>query len=290
MYKFGMGDLEIESANTITGRVALWSMLAIFTLASAATTYSFFATYSPGLGAALHSGFAGIVSGALGVVLFDLAGLGWTVLRSSNSDTNKQFWIATAAAIVTIGLSLVASGMYVLLSTSFNVGLYDAAGRLTDFGQVMHIAGVVVMTAGFVLNFGCIAAYVNTGKSVTKAVQDRKLAAYVTQGRFVADQARAQLVTEQTLQGIMRALPSMAAEQGRWNTMDYVEHAFGNVDDLLAIDGTPPKPEELPEDAPPGAFWTLATLGGKQQWVMAFPPVHGVNGEGEDSPLASERA
>src|SRR5690606_38194057 len=120
-----LDDLHVETSSSVFGRLVLGAMLIAFALASMATTYSFFATYAPRLGAVIHSAYAPFVAGTLGVLLFDLAGLGWTVLRARNSDTSRQFVIATVAAVATIGLALLASALYVILSSSFEVGLYD---------------------------------------------------------------------------------------------------------------------------------------------------------------------
>jgi hypothetical protein len=225
-FNFGLDDLEIETTGSTFGRFILYAMLLIFAAASMITTYAFFAVYAPGLGEALHPGYGAIIAGVLGVVLFDLAGLGWTVLRARNSDTTRQFVIATAAAVVTIFLALLTSGLQVLLSTSFDVGLYLADGSLSEFGRTMQLTGVVVMTLGFVLNFAAIAAYVNSSKDITAATQNTQLRAYVTAGRFAADRARAQLVTERTLSGIMQQLPQLATRAGSENTTNYVNRAF----------------------------------------------------------------
>jgi hypothetical protein len=138
--------------------------------------------------------------------------------------------IATAAAVVTIFLALLTSGLQVVLSTSFDVGLYTADGRLTQFGEALQLTGVIVMTLGFVLNFAAIAAYVNSSKDITQAVQNTQLRAYVTAGRFAADQARARLVTRQTLTGILRQLPALATKAGQENTAGYMGHTFTGLE------------------------------------------------------------
>ena len=231
----GLDDLHIEDTPSIFGKFVLYVMLAIFTCASMITTFSFFVTYAPRLGDVLHPTYGPYIAGALGVILFDLAGLGWTVLRTRNSDTTRQFVIATGAAVMTITLALLTSGLQVLLSTSFDVGLYTSENSLTRFGQAMQLIGVITMTLGFILNFAAIATYVNTSKDITQAVQNTQLRAYATAGRFAADQARAQLVTQQTLQGIMRQLPLLAAKAGEENTAEYMGQTFTKTD-ILDVD------------------------------------------------------
>lgn len=250
-----LDDLQIDTPSSWTGRIVRWTMLIAFALASMITTFSFFAVYAPGLGSVLHPDFAPFVAGTLGVVLFDLAGLGWTVLRARNSDSTAQFWIATAAAVATISLALLTSALYVLLSSSFDVGLYGAAGELTTFGQIMQIVGVVTMTAGFVLNFGAIAAYVNTGADVSKAVQDTQLRAFVTAGRHAADKARAELVTRRTLTEVMRQLPSLANAQGLVNGRGYLDQSFTAPRSLLdiGVDEVPNHRDADGDEAPDAA-------------------------------------
>lgn len=223
---FNFDDFQPETSSSVFGKFVLGAMLVVFAAASMLTTFSFFAIYAPGLGRVLHPTYAGEISGLLGVLLFDAAGLGWTVLRSRNSDTSRQFVIATIAAVTTIGLAVATSALYVILASSFDVGLYDAANQLTRFGQTMQGAGVITMTLGFALNFSAIAAYVNTSAGVTKAVQETQLAAYANAGRFQADRVRAELVTRQTLQSIMTQLPDRAATAGKENGTGYLEAAF----------------------------------------------------------------
>ena len=198
-HNFNSFDVRMEDSTSIAGRIVLIIMLLVFLAASMITTFSFFYTYAPGLGRVIHPDYAGYVAGTMGVLLFDLAGLGWTVLRSRNSDTTHQFTIATLAAITTIVLSLITSGLYVALSSAFDIGLYTTGGSLSQFGQAMQIAGVAIMTLGFVLNFGAIAAYVNVSRETAQAVHQTQMRGYVAQGRFAADRTRAQLELERTL-------------------------------------------------------------------------------------------
>lgn len=223
---FSYDDFRPDTSSSVFGKLVLASMLIVFAAASMLTTYSFFAVYAPGLGQVLHPAYAGQISGLLGVLLFDCAGLGWTVLRSRDSDTSEQFVIATVAAVATISLALLTSALYVVLASSFDVGLYTATGELSSFGQTMQAAGVITMTLGFVLNFGAISTYVNTSAGVTSAVQQTQLAAYANAGRFKADRARAELVTHQTLQSIMAELPDRAALAGQENGAGYLNRAF----------------------------------------------------------------
>lgn len=307
-YFNGLDDFQPESAQSTFGRFVLGAMLALFAAASMLTTFGFFATYAPGLGAVIHEDYGAYIAGALGVLLFDLAGLGWTVLRA-HSDTTRQFVIATVAAIVTIALALLTSALQVLLSSSFDVGLYLADGSLSEFGYTIQLTGVIVMTLGFVLNFAAIAAYVNTSRDVTAAVQAAQLRAYMAAGRFAADQARAQLVTRQTVSSIMRQLPEYAARAAQQNSAEYVTKAFvglpraddgggmpphplsrsdtleeGMVEEgmernLMDVDVNSPNspieyPETLEETLEEGAWSTL---------VETQPPGHSANGSGDGS-------
>lgn len=223
----GLEDLEIESSGSIAGKIVLGAMLLVFTIASMITTFSFFVTYAPGLGQVIHPEYGAYIAGGLGVLLFDLAGLGWTVLRSQNSDTQHQFVIATMAAVVTIFLALFVSGLQVVLSTSFDVGLYLSDGSLSKFGESMQLIGVGTMTLGFVLNFAAIAAYVNVSKGVTAATQQTQLKAFVNAAQFKLDQERARLVTGRTMEGVFKDLPRQADNAGQRNTEHYMDRAFG---------------------------------------------------------------
>ena len=222
-YDFTGLDFEAETTGSTFGRLVLGAMLLIFAAASMITTFGFFASYAPGLGDVIHPEFGWVIAGVMGVVLFDLAGLGWTVLRARNSDTSKQFVIATAAAVLTITLALLTSGLQVVLSSTFDVGLYLADGSLSAAGQNLQMTGVIVMTLGFVANFAAIAAYINTSRDITAAVQQTQLAAYMTGARFAADQARAEIVTRQTLAAIMAQLPQVARTAGAKNRDAYLD-------------------------------------------------------------------
>lgn len=210
-----MDDFRIEGPGAFIGKVILIAMLGAFAVASMITTFSFFAEYAPRIGTMIHAGFAAEIAGVMGVILFDAAGLGWTALRAYNADTVRQFAIATMGAIVTIALALGVSALYVIFSTDLVVGIYDDAGTLTAFGRNLQIAGVIVMAAGFVLNFALIAGYVNTGAGVARAVQQTEIAAVARERRFAAERRRASLVSEQMLEEIRDRLPEVAALVGR---------------------------------------------------------------------------
>lgn len=218
----GLDELNIESTGSIAGGLVLGAMIVAFMLASLFTTFSFFFVYAPGLGRAIHPEYSPYISGFLGMLFFGLAGLGWTFLRSRNSDTGRQFVIATFAAVVTISLDLLTSALYVLLSSSFDVGIHDAAGQLTQFGQVLQIAGVIIMTAGFVVNFGSITAYVNSSAGTNKAVQTAELRALVNSGRFAAQRAWARTVTFRTLAEIDEMLPNLSERQALANSRGFM--------------------------------------------------------------------
>lgn len=248
-FDFGMDDLEFSQPGSIAGKIVLYAMLGVFALASMITTFSFFFTYAPGLGSVVHPTMAGYVAGAMGVILFDLGGLGWTVLRSRNSDTTHQFVIATGAALLTIGLSLLTSALQVLLSTSLDVGLYDAAGQLTAFGQSIQIGGVIVMTLGFVVNFGAIAAYVNLSSGTTAAVQRSLLKGMANAGKFAIDEQRTRLVIGRTMKGVMAQLPSVANSAAAANTDEYLQRSFNRVGGSAPLDVIDVTPDEEPEEA-----------------------------------------
>jgi hypothetical protein len=235
-YDFTGLNFEAETTGSTFGRFVLWAMLLVFAAASMITTFGFFANYAPGLGDIIHPDYGWAIAGIMGVVLFDVAGLGWTVLRARNSDTSQQFVIATVAALLTITLALVTSGLQVILASAFDVGLYLTDGSLSAAGQNMQLTGVIVMTTGFVANFAAIAAYINASKEISTAVQNTQLAAYLTGAKFAADQARAQIVTQQTLQAIMQQLPQVARTAGAKNRDAYLDRTG------LVIDQQPDRP------------------------------------------------
>jgi hypothetical protein len=221
--------LEFGDMDTTGGgmaKIVLIGMVVLFAFASALTTFSFFATYAPGIGS-MFGEWGWIVAGLSGVLLLDIAGFAWSYVRSRNATTTTQFNIATIAAGSTIISSVVVSFLYVLLSANLETGITAADGTLTSFGTGLNALGVLIMSMAFAGNFAMVAAYVNTSAATTKSVQNTQLSAYLLAGQFAADRQRAQLVVNSTLRNIANQLPELARSAGASNAENYTNAHFG---------------------------------------------------------------
>ena len=222
-------DFEIETTQTGMGRIVLGLMLALFVAFSALTTFSFFATYAADIGQ-MFGEYAWIVSGVTGFLLLDVAGLMWTFVRARNADTTTQFNIASISALCTIGASVLVSFIYVALSATLDVGIYNEYGGLTNIGQALNVIGVIIMALAFAGNFAAIAAYVNTSSTITKAVQNTQMSATARQGQFAAERLTIESTIKRTINDIARQIPERAAQAGTQNANQFVNAKFAGLD------------------------------------------------------------
>ncbi len=225
-FNFGLDDLVEDESGGRTGARWLAAALAvIFFLLSSLTTYLFFSTYAPALGAWAGPN-APYVAGGIGVICSDFAALAWGYVRAKAATTGAQMTIALTISALDLVLGLLTSALYIVLSTTLAAGVRAADGSLTDFGFALNLAGVMVITLALVANFAAVYIYQNTSADVRSASATTTLAAVVHAGQVKADTARAKMVVQRTLADILAELPSEADAAAATNRAGYFDSAM----------------------------------------------------------------
>ena len=220
---FGLDDIlqENDSGHTLARGGASFLSVLFLTLSSI-TTYMFFSTYAAGIGDFAGPGAAPIVSGVIGVLCLDVACLVWSFVRSRAATSAAQMAIALVISVVDLVLALVSSGLFIILSTSLETGVRDAAGALTAFGSVVNWVGVGVITAALIGNFASIFAWLHMGADTAAAEQKTTLRATVTAGQHTIDRERARQIISQTIADIRRQLPAAVDNMAARKSAEYV--------------------------------------------------------------------
>ena len=195
----------------------------LFLVLSSITTFGFFSTYAADIGAWAGPTAAPLVSGAIGVLGLDVASLIWGYVRSRAATSAAQMAIALVISIADLLLALASSALFIILSTSLETGVRDAAGQLTDFGATVNWFGVGVITAALVGNFASIFAWTQTGADTKKAQQSTELRAVVTAGQHTIDKERTGQIVQRTIGDIRRQLPAAVDGMAARKSSGYVD-------------------------------------------------------------------
>jgi hypothetical protein len=223
-FDFGLGDIlqENDSGHTLArGGAAFLAVL--FLVLSSITTFGFFSTYAVDIGAFAGPTAAPLVSGAIGVLCLDVAALLWGYVRSRAATSSAQMAIALVISIADLLLALASSALFIVLSTSLETGVRDAAGQLTDFGATVNWFGVGVITAALVGNFASVFAWTQMGADTKKAQQSTELRAVVTAGQHTIDKERTGQIVQRTIGDIRRQLPAAVDGMAARKSAEYVD-------------------------------------------------------------------
>ena len=222
-FDFGLGDIlqENDSGHTLA-RGAAVGLAILFLGLSCITTYMFFSTYAPGLGDWAGPAAASIVAGLIGLLCLDVACIVWGYIRNKAATSSAQMAVALVISIADLVLGLLTSGLYIILSTTFDSGVRDAAGALTEFGQVVNYLGIGVITLALVGNFASVFAWLMTGAEATEAQQKTELRATVKAGKHKIDKARTGQVVNRTIADIGRQLPAAVDGMAARKSAEYV--------------------------------------------------------------------
>jgi len=139
---------ETFGTENLSQNLLIGALQSIIIIASAVTTFGFFATYAPNVFSILpHAQSRAIASGVFGILLLDLACLGWSLTgRREAPQTLKQISIANGMSSVLLVGAVGTSIVFILLSTSFvNLG-GQALGLTQLFGTI-----IILLATG--LNF-----------------------------------------------------------------------------------------------------------------------------------------
>lgn len=208
-------NTNIETERGALGRAA-WAALRLTLLTlSALTTAAFFIAYAGGIFTDLVGpDLSPYLAALTGVIVLEGGALTWSYLRAHHASTVGQMATAQAAAVGDLAGSLLTSVLYLALSSSFDAGVYTAAGGLTTLGQALHYTGLAVVVAGIAGNFAATYIYTSADARVRAATQDRQLEALAASARYAADRQRLEMTTAAALQAIAAQLPDLATLQG----------------------------------------------------------------------------
>ena len=222
-FDFGLGDIlqENDSGHTLA-RGAAVGLAILFLGLSCITTYMFFSTYAPGLGDWAGPAAAPIVSGLIGLLCLDVACIVWGYIRNKAATSSAQMAVALVVSIADLVLGLLTSGLYIILATSLETGIRDAAGALTEFGALVNWVGVGVITLALVGNFASVFAWLMMGADTKAAEHKTELRATVAAGKHKIDKARTGQVVTRTIADIQRQLPAAVDGQAARNSTQYV--------------------------------------------------------------------
>lgn len=235
----GVEDLTLDNEGAMRHVVTgiAWLLAGLILAFSAITTFSFFSEYAPGVANFVPDAeLAPVVAGLVGVVLLDLGAFAWMLLRAFYSSTSEQMSISLAAGVTDFVLSLATSALYVVLSSSFELGIRDANGQLTQLGTYTHYAGVFVVSAALICNFTALFLFMAKSHSTKAAAQRTGLRAIVASGRHKADRARAEMVIRRTLADILAQLPGAAEQLAASNSQGYFASTMRQREERPALD------------------------------------------------------
>ena len=239
-FDFGLSDIvQSESGGRSLGRGVAGFLAVTFFVLSAITTFGFFANYAAAVGAFAGPDAAPLVAGVVGVLLLDAGALGWSYVRSHAATSAGQMTVALVAATADLLMSLATSSLYVILSTTLETGIRDAAGVLTSFGQTVNYSGVAVITASLIVNFASVFLWQHLGADTRHAAQQTELRAVVAEGRYRVDNARAKMTVARTIEAIKEQLPAEADALAGRQRAAYLEATMRRA-------GAHPHPDVVP--------------------------------------------
>ena len=146
----------------------------------------------------------------------------WGYVRTKAATSSAQMAIALVISVVDLLLGLLASGLYIILSTAFETGVRDASGGLTRFGALVNYVGIGVITLALVGNFASVFAWLLMGADAKAAQLMTELKAIVAAGRHRVNKARAVRVVNRTVAEIERQLPAAADHVAAQKSAEYV--------------------------------------------------------------------
>ena len=184
----------------------------VLLIISATTSFAFFVEFFPEIipGSVLAKDIGALVSGAIGVALFDVATVVWLLMFLHDAATPQQRAIALILAVFTFMGSAAASVAYLSLSAEGSMDVLDVATKTT----VASFALVIVLL-GIVSNFGASQMYNRYSYDNIMKVQeanrrDKLLAAEFEQAGFLD-----KLIEQQVKEKITAIAPTLAESQAQ---------------------------------------------------------------------------
>jgi hypothetical protein len=176
---------------------------------SAGTSYGFFYTFFGGLipSAILPTEIGSLISGGVGVVLFDVASVTWLTLYLHHAETAEQRALSLIMTVLTFLGSAAASVAYIGLTADGQLAI-DATTAATVSNMAL---GVVII--GIIANFGAMQAYTrfshNSKRAVSESNRRDMLQAAEDEQAVYLDK----LISQQVKERLAGIAPDLAAAQ-----------------------------------------------------------------------------
>jgi len=106
-------------------------------------------------------------------------------------------------------------------TSSFDVGVRDAAGQLTALGRNLQYGGVAVVTLALIVNFTALYFYLNTAAETKAASAQAELRGIVARAKAEIDKATALAIAQRTVREINKELPAQADVAAAGNRDQY---------------------------------------------------------------------
>lgn len=213
---------------------------------SATTSFGFFYSFFSGIipTAVLPQSIGALISGSIGVMLFDAATVTWLILFLHHSQTPEQRAITLIMTVLTFIGSAAASIAYITLTADGQLAVDVATA---DTVSNMALAVVIL---GIVANFGAMQmynrySYDNKQKVLQSNRRDMLQTAEDSQARYLDD-----LIAQQVTEQLTRIAPNLAQQQAaklvaQFYRNETAKYANGDSKQTLPPPTTQPRRQQL---------------------------------------------
>lgn len=251
----------MKSLNRTIAQFVFYAVAIVLFAWTASLTYSFVAMALPEMPWFVP---------ALALVVFDVGMFAWMVVFLSYAEGSGQRSIAILSCVLDmIGVALLVLAE-ILLGGQQLATAPEHLGEYAIWGIALWTVANVIAVVSFHL----------------LAPEARKAMAIQAERDAVFDSAL-EMLTEKRIDNGAQLAGVLSHRMFEGLKADLVADGESNRPKPLSAEAAPPRPSEVPEDAPPGSRWVLARIGGKQQWVVGFPPR---NGQEDENPFLREGA
>ena len=206
--EFGLGDLVEEHSDNRAGAIIVAVFLFAMWAALAWTTAEFFAAFGSQLGQRFGQ-LAPLFAAAFGVLTIDIAYSAWLYAGRAQADTSAQRISAIGTAVVLFIISLVVTGVYMMLTGDLRQGVID--NQMTD---TLKIAGIAILAASTVVNGIGLMLWAVLGHGWRKAAFYAKMRAALYDERATIDEQRAKLTAASFREYLKAQMPDATQQRG----------------------------------------------------------------------------
>ena len=189
-------------------------------LISAITSFSFFYTYFPTLipASVLDASLRSIISGMVGMMLFDVAAVIWLFTYLNHSETSEQRAISLAMTLITFLGAAAASIAYLSLNAQGEMRLDDST--LATIG----IIALITVIGGIIANFGSAQAHHRFSLENKRAVHESDRRDLILQAEEEQAQYLDNLIAQQMKEKLSGLAPGLAQKQAEKLASRFYNH------------------------------------------------------------------